>query len=370
MKGKIRRAFPGANTCEGFYSLFENIIGPDAQHIFIMKGGPGVGKSTFIKSIGSSLLDKGYDLEYFHCSADADSLDAMSIPSLGIVLLDGTAPHINDPKMPGLIDEIINLGEYWDENKLRKKKTEIIPIYKKNKRFFQIAFSNLREAKVVYEEIASYYAEAVDIADINKQIKHLCSEIFEGIEQGPNTKAVARRLFASSNTPSGLVNFLDLILQDVKKLYLLKGEPGTGMEKALQEVLEQALRKGQNCEAYHCSLKPSQLEAVYLPSQQTALVRLNDRLVFEPGSLPGLKSLEIIDFNQLVNTKAIQPFMADISDAKERLQKCFERAWEKLRQAKAVHDILENAYVEAMDFGAINQKRDMILDRILKYCEK
>ncbi|MDK2880358.1 MAG: hypothetical protein PWQ99_133 [Clostridia bacterium] len=92
-KGKVKMFFPGGNTCRGFYSFYDNIIDEKAAHIFVLKGGPGVGKSTFMKKIAAELLELGFDLEYHWCSSDSESLDALVVPALGVALLDGTAPH-------------------------------------------------------------------------------------------------------------------------------------------------------------------------------------------------------------------------------------------------------------------------------------
>lgn len=91
--GTIKRVFPGGNTNRGFVSFYDQIIGPEATHIFVIKGGPGVGKSTFMKAIGAVMQAEGYDLEYHHCSSDNNSLDGLVIPALGVALLDGTAPQ-------------------------------------------------------------------------------------------------------------------------------------------------------------------------------------------------------------------------------------------------------------------------------------
>jgi hypothetical protein len=40
-KGKIKKVFPGGNTCLGFYSFYNYIIGEEARRIFILKGGAG-----------------------------------------------------------------------------------------------------------------------------------------------------------------------------------------------------------------------------------------------------------------------------------------------------------------------------------------
>ncbi|MBO8127474.1 MAG: hypothetical protein H0Z38_09620, partial [Firmicutes bacterium] len=108
---QVKRVFPGGNTSKGFYSFYDYIIEEDAEHIYIIKGGPGVGKSTFMRTIAQELLDSGYKVEYHHCSSDTDSLDGVVFPELRVAFIDGTAPHIVDPRNPGGVDEILHLGD-------------------------------------------------------------------------------------------------------------------------------------------------------------------------------------------------------------------------------------------------------------------
>ena len=128
MEGKIRKIFPGANTANGSFNFFDNIIQGDINRIFCFKGGPGVGKSSLMKKIAQEFIDRGYDVELHHCPSDPSSLDALLIKKLGVVLLDGTSPHIVDPKNPGAVDEIVNLGEFWNVENLEKNKDEIIKL--------------------------------------------------------------------------------------------------------------------------------------------------------------------------------------------------------------------------------------------------
>ncbi|HHY39366.1 MAG TPA: ATPase [Clostridia bacterium] len=89
----MKRVFPGGNTPQGFYSFYDQIITPDATRILVIKGGPGVGKSTFIRTIGDEMVKYGYDVEFHHCSSDNRSLDGVVIPAIGVALIDGTSPH-------------------------------------------------------------------------------------------------------------------------------------------------------------------------------------------------------------------------------------------------------------------------------------
>jgi MoxR-like ATPase len=76
-----RHMFPGNNTSRGFYSYYPYIVPYSAaEHIYILKGGPGVGKSTFMRRIAEKAALLDFDIEFMHCSSDPDSLDAVFIP--------------------------------------------------------------------------------------------------------------------------------------------------------------------------------------------------------------------------------------------------------------------------------------------------
>ena len=86
--------FLGANSPTGFYSLYDHLLSPEeARAIYILKGGPGCGKSTLMRKIGAWAEEAGLETEYILCSGDPDSLDAVILPAVGAAIVDGTAPQ-------------------------------------------------------------------------------------------------------------------------------------------------------------------------------------------------------------------------------------------------------------------------------------
>ena len=95
---QITNFFLGANSGSGFQNLFSEIMDPEtAFDIMILKGGPGVGKNTFMREIGRTMEQAGADVEYLWCSGDPDSLDGVVIPALRCAVCDGTSPHGTAP---------------------------------------------------------------------------------------------------------------------------------------------------------------------------------------------------------------------------------------------------------------------------------
>lgn len=127
MKGQIRNIYPGGNTSKGFYSYYSYILPQKkAKKIICIKGGPGTGKSTMMKRIGTYFAEQGEPVDFMWCSSDPDSLDGIVLRKRKIALLDGTAPHIVDPVNPGAVDEIVNLGQFWDEEAIRPYREQIM----------------------------------------------------------------------------------------------------------------------------------------------------------------------------------------------------------------------------------------------------
>ena len=83
--------FLGANSGDGFASLYGGFCCAPGDFLYIIKGGPGGGKSRFMRRIGRSAEERGLDVEYILCSGDPDSLDGVYIPELSLGFADGTA---------------------------------------------------------------------------------------------------------------------------------------------------------------------------------------------------------------------------------------------------------------------------------------
>ena len=117
--------FAAINSGKGFVSKFEELFfAENIRHRYIIKGGPGTGKSSFIRRVGESAARRGLPVEYYYCSSDTDSLDGAVIGG-SIAIFDGTAPHSYDTVLPGVRDEILNLGQFWNSRRLLENETQI-----------------------------------------------------------------------------------------------------------------------------------------------------------------------------------------------------------------------------------------------------
>ncbi len=359
-KGNIRHMFPGGNTSLGFYSFFDEILPQEeARRFMIIKGGPGVGKSTFMKKIAQEMVNRGYDAEYLHCASDCESLDGVVFPEIKVAIIDGTSPHIVDPKNPGAVDEIINLGEYWNEEDIRKNKDAILDVNRKTKGYFARAYRYLKAAAQFYEDTAVINSWALDRGKVNRLADRMIKEIFSEVLSS-NVEGRSRKLFASAITPQGLKNFLPSLIS-TGKVYSIKGSQGTGTDIFLERIRESAVRRGYYTEAFYCAFNPAKLEHLIIPEKDVSFTTCNKY------HDPGVEVCMVFDFNRYLDGRVIKEHSEVLEYNARMFDELLEKGINEIRKAKACHDELEDYYIPCMDFDRIQKCREATLARILGY---
>lgn len=358
MKGIIKHYFPGGNTSKGFYSFYRYIMSQnEARRIFCIKGGPGTGKSTLMKKIGNTFNDKGYDVEFHHCSSDNNSLDGVVIKGLNVVLLDGTAPHVVDPINPGAVDEILNMGECWNEEGFKQYKENIIKCNKAVGKSFKRAYKYIAAAKLIIDDWATYNKEALNTSRLNRIKEELKNKI---LTTPVSNMGFDRHLFATAFTPNGIVTFIENLTSDLDNIYVVKGGPGTGKSDLLNFLAHEALIRGHYVEILHTPLIPEKIEHVIIPDLNTAIITSNE---INQQDFNGT----LIDMNRLLNTNLLTASLDKIKEASEDFYYLINKGLANIAIAKNLHDELETFYIPNMDFTKVQATFENIVKRINEY---
>lgn len=218
--GSKRCYFASANTSEGFVSFFNDVL-KEAQRIYIIKGGPGCGKSSFMRKIGEEML-KDNNVDFVPCSADAESLDAIFIQDKNIAIVDGTAPHVIDARYPGAVERIINFGELWNVDYLINNKKDIIYYIDKISEDYETFYGILKDAKGIHDILEEEYLKGMDFERANKIAANL---IQKTIKERTNKKSKEIHRFAGAMTPQGQVSFYEELTSKIKNRYIVKVFP-------------------------------------------------------------------------------------------------------------------------------------------------
>ncbi len=360
----IKNYYAGGNTWKGFYSLYENLL-QGLERLYIIKGGPGTGKSSFIRKIGNFMADSGYNIDFLHCSSDNDSLDGVIIPELQIAIVDGTAPHIIDPKYPGAVEKIINFGQFWDEGILRANKDKIIELTDEISVNFRLAYEQFSTAKAIHDEWEQIYLAVIDFNKANQVTESLITQIFSTDIPQENAAKI-RKLFFGAATPNGAVNFIENITADIKKRYIVKGRPGSGKSTMMRKIGQHAEKLGLSVDYFPCAFDPDSLDMIVLPNLSVAIIDGTAPHVIDPSR----ENDQVVDmFALCIDPQVENERKGDILDVEERYKAKMLVGTNYLKKAKQLHDELEQFYIKAMDFNKVNQMREEILQEIIEIAE-
>ena len=360
MQGTIKNFFPGGNTSRGFYSFYRYILGQDeARRIICIKGGPGTGKSSLMKKVGKYFNEKGYDIEYHHCSSDNNSLDGIVIKGLNVAILDGTSPHVVDPLNPGAVDEVLNMGDCWDEEGFKKYRHKIIDINKKVVKLFKRAYRFFGAAKLVYDDWYTYNNEALNINKLNLLKENLKESLFT---TPPSNIGYDRHLFATAFTPNGIVTYIENLSADYKNIYVLKGGPGTGKSNVLEFLSTEALRRGYYVEIFHTPLIPEKIEHILIPDLNVAILTSNE---INNLDLPGT----VIDMKDCLNLSTLEKNKVEMEYDATEFYTLLNKGLATIKEAKGLHDELETSFIPNMDFSKVDAVFTNIIKKINGYEE-
>lgn len=339
----------GSNTKRGFVPLFDELRDPiKGKRLYILKGGPGSGKSSLMKRVAKTLEDKNHSMEYIHCASDPNSLDAFIDHDGGIAMVDGTAPHIMDPKYPGAYDIIINMADCWDNISLQKNKEEIIPLSDTISKCHQMATSCITAATALLDNNMQIANAFVNHDLVNANVQRILKEL-KGSKIGKEKKRLL-----SAVSVGETVFFEETITNLTSTQYMIPDNWGVASNYLLSRIHQAALTLGLDMITCYCSLRtPDKIDHLIFPSAGIAITTNNDFHTTKAGKYETIDDL----MNPIPKMEKDQ-MTSHLKMAKELI----DSASKHIKRAKLLHDDLEAFYIKAMDFSKV----DLIYEQILK----
>ena len=356
--GNIKHVFPGSNTYNGFHSFFNYILPQkEANQLYIIKGGPGTGKSSFMKRIGIYATEQGLDVEFFHCSSDPQSLDALVIPSLKVGFLDGTSPHTVDPITPGVTDQILNFGNNWDATKLLPHKEQIFSINSRLRDTFSKAYYYLAASKNIYDAYIFTESKAINPLTKMKIEKDILNQVFASTKD-QETLGNARHLFSTAITGEGVLDYIHTIVGTIKNIYFIKESLGCNSKELMNTIVHTAISKGLNIECYHSPMDPDKIEDIIIPELDLAITTSHP--LHKPRIFPTI----IFDLTSALDSNILKNLDLDLDRDRRLFNDLLEKGCSIIGSAKKLHDELEKYYINAIDFSRIDTLYNSLIENL------
>lgn len=347
MNRRSLRYFAAANSGGGFFSLFRDVFSPEKfDRMYIIKGGPGCGKSTMMKKIGAEAELRGLPVEYVLCASDPDSLDGVIIRPLGVAVTDGTAPHVMEPEYPAAVEQIVDLYSCLDRGKLVGKRDAIISLSKTAARETGTARRCLSALKDVVSGMRDALAFCWDAPKAERAARRIVEKMHRGGEGGT--------LFIGAECGKG--NFRSESFFDRARIrYAVTGKFRSG-EIFVTELCRAAKKAGVAVTEFRSPVDPSLDEAAYFGS---------DGIYFAVcGESDAEKYDRKINLMRFIDRKRLAEIRGRLRFSEKCAEALLSGATEGFLSAAKAHSELETIYGDAMDFSLADEKYEDLREKI------
>lgn len=348
----VQEYFLGTATPKGFHTDFGTVIGRPDYYTYILKGGPGTGKSTLMKKTAEHFKDS--PLSLYRCSSDINSLDAVVIEDKKIIIVDGTSPHVFDPIYPGVSQEIVNLGNFWDKKYLSKHGK---------------AIKHLSDENQKYHKTTRRYIEA--IASINSDIYRHAENSFDLPKLSAYIERFAKKLLPKKTSDEkGKLEFCQLSAITTEKYmtlpvsfdysgYFIKDDLFAGGDFFLRKLADIFTDNGYDVLVSKCHMLH---EEIY-----EHLICKSLGLVFTTGNFLNThvpKGDNIINFARFYNKEKLANKKHRISFNKNAVTELVDEAALCLKTALDIHDELEKYYINSLDLEELSKMTEEFIKKL------
>lgn len=334
--------FLGATTADGFHGYFPQLGSQEGNHLYLLKGGPGCGKSTLMRGLAKQAQEP---VQYIHCCSDPHSLDGVIFRNQHAAVLDATAPHTVEPHAPGAAETVINLYDSLDSTQLRPQQKTIEDLIAQGVALKKQAAHYVACASSLLFDNRRTAACLTDFAKVRHYVSGLANRVLPK-QKGAGQEQV--RLL-SGITPEGMLFYRDTIPALADKIYVFQDTYGAVARLAMQLLRTEALTRGCNVITCRCALHPDdKIDHLLLPELGIAFLTSNPWHNCHFSEQKNIHCSRFMDTTYLRHLRNRMRFNQKTADS------FLEQAIELMAQARTCHNALEACYAPAVDFTAVD----------------
>lgn len=338
--------FLGANTPQGFHSLYPQLLPPEeAKAIYILKGGAGCGKSTLMRQLGAEARARGHQTQEILCSGDPESLDGLVLPDLGVAIADGTAPHVIEPCYAGAVERYVNLGDCYNSQGLQQVREELIACTKTYKEACTHTAPCLAAAGELGETIFSLLTTPQMSQRMSKRATGILNREIKA--KSPKIPGTVTQRFLSATTCQGRMALLHTATSQCDKIYQLWDGYGLA-HHLLLPLLTGAVHRGYQVIACLNPMAPQRLEHLILPELGLCFLSSTPALPVEGDSYRKIRLETMLDEGLLRQNRP------RLRVVRKMYHSLLEEVEHILADNKKIHDQLEALYHPYVDFDRLS----------------
>ena len=342
--------FASSNSMLGFQSYFDLIYDTNKlKRIYIIKGGPGTGKSSTIRAVGEHF--KSEKCEYFLCSSDPSSLDGLIING-EFAIIDGTSPHAIEAKYPGAVETLINNANGMKKG-IQKRRNEIVLLNNEKSKLFKGAYAFLKASGEIKKEYVKNISSGIDVGKLDAAISRYFKQ---NLKRGEGYAEHVRLI--EGITPQGRYNTHSFEAQSKRKTIIINGK---GYEEIIyKRFIEKAKEYGINTHISFDPLIPFSPNGLLFSELSTCIVNYNESV---HGNVDYDK-YKVINCERFLDKDTMSNMRSRIRFAGKCSQSLIDEAIHYFSEASKIHKELESIYYEYTDFGCVDENTYNIINEI------
>lgn len=342
-----------ANSKDGFVSFFDEATAEDfSRDTYFVKSGAGCGKATAIQHFADALCD-GNDCEYIHCSSDPASLDAIICKTPNVAFVDGTSPHVGEPRFPAARGDYITLSAYKDMAGIKESYPALMLLAAQSKDYYTQAYRLISAGALIDDYISGLVSPFISSDRLVMRARGIAGR------EIPQKGGVGRlkKRFIDGITPSGYLRHYETVTALADKVYDFNDNYGFA-HIMLAELCALAIKSGYDVYACYCPKSPDKLKHLIIPELSLAFVT-SDRL----GSFGGTPYRRI-RLDSYFGAPALRHVRANCKSLAHLSKELLDEAISSIHSAHACHDKMEEIYRPHVDFDALNIYIDKTIKRL------
>jgi len=261
-----------------------------------------------------------------------------------------------EPKYPGVVENIINLGEFWDKQGLAANAKEIINATKANSVLHQRSGRLRGAAGVHIADNSRHCFGCVNHEKLKNYTRNVAAKEFN--RAGGEGKERLRYL--TGITPRGIMGFWENVEKRCERVYVIEDEFGVVSRQFMAEIRSACLANKNDIYTCLCPMSvEDKVDHILIPSLSLAFLTKNSW-----HNIP-FKGTKTIHARRFTDEEVLRQNRQRFGFNRKASRELMKEAVALLAEAKESHDQLERFYIPHMDFEGIGKLAEGLAKEIL-----
>ncbi|ONI44185.1 hypothetical protein AN641_08050 [Candidatus Epulonipiscioides gigas] len=355
----IKHIFASSNTDKGIRSLSvvsDKLEQLDSSKLYILKGAFGTGKSSFIKRLANFLVDKGYNVIFYHNPINPSIIDSIFIPNIQILIITTNSMDINSTILPG---NLIDFDLFLEKDITSEDRTFILSL-------FNSVTKNLEKSNLYLQGAKAIYSTCIKTAENgilknakrkyeNARIKNISQLISEKDKIGYCTY-----LYSYALTSYGVVDYIHTLISKSKTIYLIRENLICQSKDLMKRLHDLFLHNGYNI---ICSISPfdeNKIEDIIVPELSLSIA------VSNTFRKPKIFPTDIFDFNHCVDYEVLDPIANEFDDDFNLFLSLLDKSYNSINNASKNINKIKEYYAHYMNFDKVDELFEILSSKIIE----